>query len=433
MFVSIDDTELPSLRLLMDQLFPHPQGKNRLACFVWETDGNFDNQAKIKDCHEYVLAYSSRFEDFPAPPVIDLAVKSTSKLHRPQIQNTIVKNGPRNPVSPITLPAGFPASFHEGIILARDVTWPKYDQDVVVRDGRVASPVTASSGWSSKAICEEFIASGFKPVLDSKSQQTTFVVTQTGAIETIKQRSAMQSHVTSLIRNVGSTQSMSEILKDMGITFSFPKPVGLISYLVSMVADKSALVLDSFAGSGTTGHAVLALNKQDGGNRRFILVEIDEKITRDITAERVRRVAQGYKSAKGEAVPGLGGGFQFAKLGQPLFDETGAIRNDVRFPELAEFVFFKETGRPLTKSKRGQRYTPLLGRHNGRAVYLLFNGILGDKSVDGGNVLTGPVLAQLPAHDGPKVIYAAACRMGRAKLSAELITFKQTPYDLHVV
>ena len=104
----------------------------------------------------------------------------------------------------------------------------------------------------------------------------------------------------------------------------------------------------------------------------------------------------------------------------------------MKFPELAEFVFFKETGRPLSKSKRGQRYTPLLGRHDGRAVYLLFNGILGDKSVDGGNVLTGPVLAQLPGHNGPKVIYAAACRMGRAKLAAELVTFKQTPYDLQV-
>ena len=76
-------------------------------------------------------------------------------------------------------------------------------------------------------------------------------------------------------------------------------------------------------------------------------MEIDEKIARDITRERVARVAQGYKNAKGDAVPGLGSGFQFAKLGKPLFDETGAIRSDVKFAELAEFVFFKETGRPL--------------------------------------------------------------------------------------
>ena len=73
MFVSIDDIELPFLRILMDDLFPHPQAKNRLACFVWETDGNFDNQAKVKNAHEYILAYSKRFEEFPAPPVIDLS------------------------------------------------------------------------------------------------------------------------------------------------------------------------------------------------------------------------------------------------------------------------------------------------------------------------------------------------------------------------
>jgi len=207
-----------------------------------------------------------------------------------------------------------------------------------------------------------------------------------------------------------------------------------------MTTNPGELVLDSFAGSGTTRHAVLALNQQDGGNRRFILVELDEKIARDTTAERVRRVARGYTNAKGEAVHGLGGGFQFARLGKPLFDEAGAIRADVTFAELAEFVFFKETGRPLprvaaspkSEIRNPKSRSPLLGVHEGRAVYLLFNGILGDRSPVGGNVLTGPVLAQLPAHAGPKVIYAAACRLGRARLEAERITFKQTPYDLQV-
>lgn len=251
--------------------------------------------------------------------------------------------------------------------------------------------------------------------------------------------------------DTGTTRQANSELKEIFASdtpgFDTPKPTRLIERVLHLAAGKDSLILDSFAGSGTTGHAVLALNKQDGGNRRFILVEIEEKIAQDITSERVRRVARGYKNSKGEDVPGLGGGFQFARLGKPLFDETGAIRNDVKFPELAEFVFFKETGRPLPcragappaagkpNGKRGAcptKLSPLLGTHDGRAVYLLFNGILGDRSVDGGNVLTGPVLAQLPGHDGPKVIYAAACRMGRAKLAAELITFKQTPYDLHV-
>ena len=188
MFVSIDDTELPYLRILMDEFFPHAQAKNRLACFVWETDGNFDNQAKIKNCHEYVLAYSKCFEEFLAPPVIDLSVDEGSKLFRPEIRNTIVKNGPRNPIAPIKLPIGFPADFEGGRIVARTDKWPHYEQDVIVENWKVIESVSAVSGWSSKAICEEFINKNFVPVKDTKKQDTRFVVTRTGAIEAIKVR-----------------------------------------------------------------------------------------------------------------------------------------------------------------------------------------------------------------------------------------------------
>lgn len=440
MFVSIDDTELPVLRILMDELFPHSQAKNRLACFVWETDGNFDNQAKIKNCHEYVLAYSRRFEDFPPPPVIDPTVGKSSKLFRPAIQNTIVKNGPKNPISGILLPTGFPASFSEGRIKARKNKWPKFDEDLVIQDGALVNAVTVSSGWSSKSICEEFIAGGFKPVLDSKGQKTRFEISKTGAIEAVKVRSESQSHVISIIRDVGSTQNSSVELSGMGIKFTFPKPVGLISYLISMVADKSALVLDSFAGSGTTAHAVMNLNKLDDGDRRFILVQLPYEsegqkqlganICRDLTAERVRRVAEGYINSKGEKVEGLGGGFRFCELGEPLFDETGHIRESVKFGELARHVYFCETREPLPRERVPK--SPLLGVCRGVAVYLLFNGILGDRSANGGNVLTRKLLAALPPFDGPKVIYCAGCLIGAERLAEEGITVRQTPYEIRV-
>ena len=186
-----------------------------------------------------------------------------------------------------------------------------------------------------------------------------------------------------------------------------------------------ALILDSFAGSGTTGHAVLAHNKADGGKRRFILVEMDPKICREVTAERLKRVIEGYSDQDG-----LGGGFRFCTLGEPLFDETGAIRASVKFHELAAHVFFTETGSPIPKKATDK--TPLLGVHNGVAVYLLFNGVLGDKRPQGGNVLTRDVLASLPPHDGPKVIYGESCRLGVTRLRQEFITFKQVPYDIQV-
>jgi site-specific DNA-methyltransferase (adenine-specific)/adenine-specific DNA-methyltransferase len=245
-----------------------------------------------------------------------------------------------------------------------------------------------------------------------------------------------------------ATGEIAEILGAKG-GFDTPKPVRLIQRILQIATDKDSLILDSFAGSGTTGHAVLKQNAEDGGKRRFILVEMDDNIARNVTAERVKRVAQGYRKGKdaltslpeGEGkdwVAGLGGGFQFCTLSkEPLFTAEGQIRSDVRFAQLAEFVWFRETGsglpvHPSTGSGRTALNSPLLGVHAGRAIYLLYNVILKDKSVNGGNVLTGKVLEVLPAFDGPKVIYAAACRLGEPRLRREGIVFKQTPYALAV-
>ncbi len=211
--------------------------------------------------------------------------------------------------------------------------------------------------------------------------------------------------------------------------FKTPKPERFISKILRIASDKDSIILDSFAGSGTTGHAVLRQNAADGGNRKFILVEMEETIAAGITAERVRRVAGGYTDAKGKAVEGLGGGFQFCRLSaEPLFNEFGDIRDDVTFAELADFVWFAETGIGYS----GTADSPMLGTHDGRAIYLLFNGILGDRRPQGGNILTKAILDSLPEHDGSKVIYAAATRLGSAALQRANIVFKQTPYAIEV-
>ena len=187
--------------------------------------------------------------------------------------------------------------------------------------------------------------------------------------------------------------------------------------------DKDSIILDSFAGSGTTAHAVLKQNAEDGGNRKFILVEMDQNIAPNVTAERVKRVSQGYTNSKGQLVEGLGSGFQYCTLSEePLFMANGEIRLDVTFAQLAEFVWFGETGTGYT----GRADSPLLGVFEGRAIYLLYNGILKDLTEEGGNVLTSQVYSVLPNFDGAKVIYAAA------KAKRENITFKQTPYELEV-
>ena len=237
---------------------------------------------------------------------------------------------------------------------------------------------------------------------------------------------------TTWLDSFGFNSDGTRELKDIfGIkSFDTPKPTQLIQWIVSLHADQNALVLDSFAGSGTTAHAILSANKADDGNRRFILIEMEPKIAGPITAERVRRVALGYTNSKGEKVEGLGGSFRFCELGDPLFDESGKIRSTVRFADLARHVYFCETGEPLPRERVPN--TPFLGECRGVGVYLLFNGILKDKSADGGNVLTRAVLAQLPPFDGQKVIYCAGCLLGRDRLQSERIVIRQTPYEIKV-
>lgn len=431
-FISIDDNEFPSLRIILDDIFGR---KNQIATFVWQTEGNFDNQAKIKVAHEYILAYALDVQAFPHPPVIDPNIPKTSKLYKKQIRNTIVKNGPKNPVSNIELPIGFPASFEEGLIPKRNDAWPHYDEDLVIKNYKLQNAVSAKSGWSSKKICLNFIDSGFNTVLDTKKQETTFILTRKGAIEAEKKRTIEQSHVISVLREVGTTQSMSLELADMGISFDYPKPSGLLSYLVSMVKGNDFYVMDFFAGSGTTADAILKLNNLDNGNRKFILVELDTDICQEIITKRLRNIFQGYvqKSSKNKTEKnlGIGGGVQYCFLEQSLFDSSGQIAKSVSFTDLARFVFFKETGQPLSDEVSGK--SPLIGTHNGIAIYLLYNGVLGDKTPQGGNALTRAVLVNLPPHDGgPKVVYGTSCRVGMARLKQENIIFRQIPYELKV-
>lgn len=180
-------------------------------------------------------------------------------------------------------------------------------------------------------------------------------------------------------------------------------------------------MLDAFLGSGTTAAVAHKMN------RPYIAVELGgHAITHCVP--RLKNVVDGEQGGISEAVGWKGGGgFHFYKLGSPVFDEEGRINPAVRFAHLAAHVWFAETRTPLAHPRRR---SPLLGVHDGVGYYLLFNGILGDKRPDGGNVLTRRLLAELPAHDGPKVIYGESSRLGKEALLRLGITFKQTPYDV---
>jgi len=273
-FISIDDNEQAQLKLICDEIF----GEENLLCqFTWRTDGNFDNQAKVKVNHEYIICYAKQSGLFNFPDLTDPNVDESSKLFKSEIINTIVKNGTKNPVSKILLPSGFKANFDNGVIAKRTNAYPHFHEDAIVKDGVLVNEVFVESGWSSKRNLELYLGNNLQPTIDTKGQLTDYRLTKNGAIESVKVR-GIQSHVVSVLMNMGNTQSMgAQLSKDFSIPFSFPKPLSLIRHLISVMLDKNIIVLDFFSGSGTTAHAVMELNNQDKGTRKFISIQLPEE------------------------------------------------------------------------------------------------------------------------------------------------------------
>ncbi len=198
------------------------------------------------------------------------------------------------------------------------------------------------------------------------------------------------------------------------------KPEAFIERILTLVTNENDLVLDSFLGSGTTAAVAHKMN------RRYIGIEMGEH-AKTHCAVRLQKVIDGEQGGISKEVQWQGGGgFRFYKLGEAIFDEDGRVNKNIRFEHLAAHIWFSETKTPLNQKDK----SPLLGVHNDIAYYLLYNGILGDKSVFGGNILTTKVLASLPSFNGTKIIYGEASRLSFSRLGGNQIIFKQTPYDI---
>ncbi|KUD38893.1 hypothetical protein DE86_20295 [Salmonella enterica subsp. enterica serovar Braenderup] len=275
-YISVDDNESAQLKILCDEIFGE---KNLLAQFTWRTDGNFDNQAKVKINHEYILCYAKNIDSFGFPNLIDPNVDESSKLFNDRVINTIVKNGSKNPMSKILLPIGFRANFDNGIIKSRNDSYPYFHNDAIIKNGKLANEVTVESGWSSKRNLELYIGNNLKPTLDTKGQLTDYWLTENGTIESVKERS-VQSHVVSVLMNMGNTQSMgAQLSKEFDIPFSYPKPLSLLKYLISVSCDKQdSIIMDFFSGSGTTAHSAMELNCTEGLSRSTISIQLPELI-----------------------------------------------------------------------------------------------------------------------------------------------------------
>jgi len=377
-----------------------------VACNVWQKRYSRENREAIGDVHEYLLVYAMDKERFK---------QTRNRISPTDEQSKIYKNATDDP-----------KGRWRGIPMTAQGWRPNQMYEITSPAGIVHRPPEGR--------CWSMIEPEFKKLL--KDGRIYFGKDGKAQPSVIRYLSEVEGFVPWTWwphEEVGHTDEAKKEIQGLFQTqtaFDTPKPTRLIERILQIATNPGDLVLDSFAGSGTTGHAVLKLNEAapDAPPRRFALVEMEPDLARNVTAERVRRVAEGYTRPKGAAAPGLGGGFRFCELGGELFDEFGQIRESVTFGELARHVWFTEFHEPLPRERVPN--SPFLGECNGVGLYLLFNGILGDKTVNGGNVLTRAVYERLPTYDGPKIIYCAGDRIGTERARAESIVVRQTPYEI---
>lgn len=446
-WVSCDDNEGHYLRVVMDELFGRG---NFLADVSWQRTYSTRNDAKgIVTEVEHLLAYARRADWMP------------NRLPRTADMDAKYKN-PDNDVAPWRSDNPFApgAATHQGMVYA--VQHPFMGKLIYPTPGRCwtfgqEDVLRIMNGWCAyrladlndaaerAAVCgltADRVRPGVMGIVLAEPLETAaakaravyergrwprFYFTK-GGKGGIARKTYLEKVGGKLPTNfwpyaeTGHTdEAKKEILALFGTAvFATPKPERLLRRILHIATNPGDLVLDSFLGSGTTAAVAHKMG------RRYIGIEMGEH-ARTHCLPRLCKVIDGEAGGISAEVDWTGGGgFRFCTLGESIFDEDGAIRAGLPFARLAAHVWFCETGEPLAD----EAASPLLGVHEGTAYYLLYNGILGDKRPRGGNVLTRRVLAELPAHDGPKVVYGERCLLSPRRLKELDMVFRQTPYDI---
>lgn len=447
-FISIDSNELFYLKLVCDEIF----GGN---CFVsnisWQRTYSTRNDSKgIVNEVEHILVYSKQPSWNP------------NKLPRTDTMNAKYKN-PDNDDAPWRTDNAFApgAATHQGMVYAiqhpftgkmlypsNGACWRYQQGDMLeimrgwcdyelkdLHDERERAKVCGVSeeevrqGVMGIVLSEELETSRSKAMLVlNRGQWPRFFFTKNGE-GGIARKTYLENVGGKLVTNfwphieVGHTdEAKKEMLSvfDGKATFDTPKPSRLIERVLQVAADEEATILDSFAGSGTTAHAVLNLNKQDGGNRKFILVETED-YAETITAERVKRVILGYGEGN-SAVEGTGGDFSFYELGDVLLLADGNLNESVGVDRIRAYVYFMETKQNIgEKSPEENDY--FLGTHNQTAYYFYYE----PETV---TTLDDSFLATIRTRADGYLIYADRLALSAEDLRKYNIVFKKIPRDI---
>lgn len=396
LWIAIDDNEGHYLKVLCDEVFGRA---NFISTCVWEKDKGGRGDADISLSHDNILVYAKDRS---------LWSKSRNLLPRTETQLGRFKNPDNDPRGP----------WRQGDDGTAKSGTEKQRFPVQLPSGRVVTPPPGRY-WAFSPNTLEIATEEGRAYFGADGDRLPIIKRYLNEV-----RDGVAPRTWWSADEVGTNQQakrdhLNKLLDDIE-PFATPKPEGLLHRVVHIATNPGDLVLDSFLGSGTTAAVAHKMG------RRYIGIEIgDHAVTHCIP--RLKKVIEGEQGGISKAVNWQGrGGFRFYRLGEPIFDEAGCVRQGITFAQLAAHVWFSETKRPLPQTPA----SPLLGVHDGVAYYLLFNGILKDKSASGGNVLTGRILASLPPHDGPKVVYGERSLYGKDRLSEMGITFKHTPYDI---
>ena len=393
-WVSIDDNEGHYLKVIMDEIFGR---RGFVANVIWQKRTSRENRAAIGTSHDHILLYTKGGA---------ITWKETRNL-LPATEKGYSNpdNDPRGPWRSIP----FSAQGYR----------PNQMYGIETPTGKVLFPPKARCWGATEAEYLKYLAGGmvyFPKGGDGKPRIKQFP-------EQVKGLVPMTLWLASEVGDTETSKKENLALSSEDEPFGTPKPESLIERIIHIATNPGDLVLDSFLGSGTTA----AVAHKTG--RRWIGIEMgDHAVTHCLP--RMEKVVDGEQGGISKTIHWAGGGgFRFHTLGEPVFDADGGIHPSVHFPALAAYLWHFETGEPAHQLFDA----PLLGSHDGTAYYLLYNGILGDRRPQGGNVLTSAVLAHLDEkypHQGPRVIYGETTRLGEARMREAGITFKQIPYDI---
>ena len=445
-FISIDDTEYANLKLICDEIF----GSN---CFVsnisWQRTYSTRNDSKgIVNEVEHLLVYSKQPDwnpnKLPRTAEMDERYKNPDNDVRPwkssdafapdSVGHQGMVYGVQHPITGKIMypPNGRHWSFGQEQVLEIMQGWAPYE----LRDINDAEVRAELCGIAKESVRQDVKAIMLSVPLEEAAKQAEQVYQRgqwpvfcfsnngKGGIRRKTYLTEVGGRLPTNFWAFTETGHTDEAKKEMlaifdgKATFDTPKPHRLIEFVLKIAGSDNALVLDSFAGSGTTAHAVLNMNKADGGHRKFILVEMMDYAD-SITAERVKRVIQGYGEGK-NAVEGTGGNFSFYDLGEQLL--VGDCLNEAVAPEkIREYIWFMETKTPYAPPAGDNPY--YLGKHTSTDYYFYYE----PQRV---TVLDYAFLATIKEKADGTVIYADRCSIGEDKLAQMGITFKKIPRDI---